>query len=58
METVIVKPDVEMDSNMNIVTDTVSNVYIYKQVKYKQKEKKSVWGGGGSSRYIPREVHL
>ncbi|XP_023322912.1 uncharacterized protein LOC111697229 isoform X2 [Eurytemora carolleeae] len=32
METVIVKPDVEMDSNMNIVTDTVSNVYIYKQV--------------------------
>ena len=42
METVIVKPDVEMDSNMNIVTDTVSmdsnlnivtdtvsNVYIY-----------------------------
>ena len=57
METVIVKPDVEMDSNMNIVTDTVSNVYIYKQVKYKQKEKKSVWGGG-SSRYIPREVHL
>lgn len=42
METVIVKPDVEMDSNMNIVNDTVSNVYIYKQV----------------SRYIPKEVHL